>query len=251
MSQPKVEKYSAVVIDNDMQARMRLKAATASVHNFGEVKLVNNFNECLAYLGDRKHVDVVFLANRFSSEDQKKFIQKAKSLDGGQDSAYVIVMGTDSQDSQAVAQNVLIGADGFLLEPFSVDNLLEITRLAARVKRERSFEREAAAIRILVKDVIKQVDRCWFLKRCDFDPSQGFKKLGQICEMFNEFANNSWDAYITVLCDEFNKAPVASGPEKDYQGVSARVKKRMEAKLLADMQAEAEADERRRQLGVD
>ena len=157
-------KFSAWVVDNDMEARMRLKQATNSVPTFGNVKLIGTMEEASRGLTNSNHVDVVFVARRFGQEEITNFVKACKETQGGRDSAYVLVLKTDDQDSNTVAQNVLIGADGFLLEPYSVDNLVEITELAARVKQERSLEREQAALKFLVEDVIKQVDRVAFIK---------------------------------------------------------------------------------------
>jgi hypothetical protein len=42
-------------------------------------------------------------------------------------------------------------------------------------------------------------------------------------------------------------APIPETLVKNYKGVSDRVRKRMEAKIIAELEAEAEADEAKRQ----
>lgn len=236
------EKYSVWVVDNDMQARMRLKTATSSVATFGQVKLLNTMDEAVKALENSNHVDIVFVARRFGQDVITQFVRKCKETQGGRDSAYVLVLKTDDQDSNTVAQNVLIGADGFLLEPYSVDNLVEIAQLAARVKRERSLEREQTALKFLVDDVIKQIDRVAFIKSCGFDVGRNLKKLKEMCQVFNDLQSESQEVYFEIAIEQFINAPLPPVPDKNYKGVSERVRKRMEAKLIEEMEAQAEAD---------
>ncbi len=236
------EKFTAWVVDNDMAARMRLKQATSSVPTFGNVKLLNTLDETARSLESSGHVDVIFIARRFSQEEITRSVAKCKSTPGGRDSAYVIVLRTEDQDSNTVAQNVLLGADGFLLEPYSVDNLVEITRLAARVKQERSVEREQAAIRFLIQDVIKQVDRVAYIKACGFDVGRNLKKLKDMCAVFDDLLGDSKDLYYENAIKLFSEAPVPEVVAKSYKGVSDRVRKRMEAKILAELDAELESE---------
>lgn len=240
------QKFSAWVIDRDMDARMRLKQATNSVPTFGQVKLVNSLEDSQKGLEQSPHVDVIFMSHRFGQDQITDFIRKAKSTKGGMDSAYILVLQTADQDSNTVAQNVLIGADGFLLEPYSVDNLVEITALADRVKRERSMEREQAALKFLVEDVIKQVDRVAFIKSCGFDVGRNLKKLKDMCSVFYDLQSESKEVYYEIAIDLFMNAPLPVTPQKNYKGVSDRVKKKMEAKLLAEMEEQERADEEAR-----
>lgn len=246
MNKPK--KYNAIVIDPDTQARMRLKTATASVPFFGEVRLQSSLDETLRMLNSAAHQDVVFIANRFEQKDITRFVKGGKETQGGQDSAYVIVLSTKDQESTAVASNVLGGADGLLFEPYSVDQLVEITELAARIKAERSQEREAAALKFLMQDIVKQIDRVAYIKSCGFDVGRNLKLLKDMCGVFETLDEATMALYYEIAAIAFESAPVPNYPKKNYKGVSERVRKKMEQKIVAELEAEAQADEMRRTM---
>ena len=234
-----LKKYDAFVVDNDMAARMRLKSATTSVPRFGQVKLLSTLEEALSALNVAvASQDVIFISKRFPQDAITPFIANAKQTTAGQDAAYVLVLRTDDQQAESVAKNVLGGTDGFLLEPYSVDQLVEITELAARVRKERSQEREAAALRFLINDVIKQIDRVWFLKASGFDVGRSFKKLKDMCTVFQTLDKETCELYYEIVVNAFEAVPIPQPPAKHYKGVSDRVRKRMEQKILADMDAE-------------
>ena len=241
MAKPQVPtKYAAFVVDKDMDARIRIKSATTAVALFGNVRLLTTLEEALAALEGSGHIDVVFISNRFEQAEITHFIGRAKEKPGGQDSAYVVLLSTDSQQSDTVAKNVLGGADGFLLEPYSVDSLVEITGLAARVKRERSQQREAAALKFLVLDVLQQVDRVAYLKSCGFDVGRSLKTLKDMCSVFQSLERESRDLYLEIAIQAFLDAPLPKFT-KSYKGVSDRVKKIMERKVAAQIEAEEAA----------
>ncbi|NLF26060.1 MAG: hypothetical protein GX589_10450, partial [Deltaproteobacteria bacterium] len=203
-------------------------------------RLLSTLEEALTSLESSAHIDVVFISNRFAQTEVLNFINRAKEKPGGQDSAYVIVLSTDSQQSNTVAQNVLGGADGFLLEPYSVDSLVEITVLAERVKRERSQQREAAALNFLVQDVLQQIDRVAYLKSCGFDAGRSLKTLREMCSVFQSLEYESRELYLEIAVKSFIDAS-PSKFVKSYKGASDRVSKAMERKIANQIAAEEEA----------
>lgn len=243
-----MSKYNAMFVEEESGPRNRLKQAAAMIPSFGKLTFYNNLKECSRELTQSKPIDIVFLAQRLGKDDIKAFIANAKGLDAGKDTAYVLVLGTDDQDNSTVANAVIFGVDGFLLEPFSVDNLADITELAQRIKKERSSEREVGAFKFLLKDIMRQLDRVAFIKSCDFDVSLNMKKFSDMTETIRQLPEDKRELYYEAAFDSFMNAPVPEIPEaqQNYKGVSARVKKRMEQKIVEQMLKEAEQDERQR-----
>jgi DNA-binding NarL/FixJ family response regulator len=235
------KKFDAILIDPDLNSRMRLKQATSSVHNFGQVGQVGELNEALQKLRGNDNCDVIFISYRFDPSEVINFIKLAKELPKGQDVAYIQVLKSNSGDSSTVAQNVIGGADGLLFEPYSVDYLLEITNLAARVKKERSGTREKAAIQVLVQDVVMQVDQLYFLKSSNMDTSRASKKLAETLSVLKSLSPESLQIYYDLAVSTFEAAPVAANVSKykKYGGVSERAKKRLEKKVQAELEAKA------------
>lgn len=232
-------KYDGLLVDPDLNSRMRLKQATSAVPAFGTVTQVGTTNEALSRLQNLDRCDVIFVSYRFDQSEINSFIQQAKALKGGQDAAYVLVLQTAKGDSATIAQSVLGGADGMLFEPYSVEFLYEITNLAAKVKKERSSAREKAAISVIVNDLTNQVDQAAYLKSCNMDTSRVLKKIREACTFLAGLSPETMQTYYELAVKTFENAriPTQISKYKKYGGVSDRIKKRMEKKVAAELDA--------------
>jgi response regulator RpfG family c-di-GMP phosphodiesterase len=241
------KRYDTITIDPDLDSRMRLKQAMSSVYNFGKNFQSQSLDDARSRLGGSEPIDVVFVSSRYSQEDIKNFILKGKETKYGQDCAYVLVLQAKDQHSSSVAQNVMIGTDGFLFEPYSVDQLLEITRLAARVKKERGDARERAAVQLLVQDVINQLDQVAYLRSCSVESANGMKKLKDLCSMFHTLTGEKLDIYYQSAVKAFEEAPIPKAvyQPKKYGGVSSRIKKKLEDKILSELAKSDAAKEKK------
>ena len=243
MANPRAQvlRYDALLIDPDMQRRMRLKSATMSVVQFSKLHLLSDIGEARSRVQNGPVVDVVFISSDLDSAEITTFVKAGKESKYGQDAAYILVLKTSSQDSTTVAQNVLIGADGFLFEPYSVDQLVEITELAAKVKKERSRTREVAAMSMMLTDVMSQLDMMAYLKSAGYDVAGGQRKFAKMCSFFSSLSEDSRALYYEQVVQRFIDAPL---PQKvfqsNYKGASSRVKKKMEEKLLAEQEKDLE-----------
>ncbi len=231
-------KFNCLIVDPDMPGRMRLKQATAPISEFGMVTPVGNINEASAFLNGERLTDVVFLSARLPQEQISPFIQAAKATKGGQDAAYVIVRKNQGDGGNtSVAEIMMIGGDGMLCEPYSVDSLLEITLLSARVRKERASEREKVAIGLMVKDLVGQLDLVCCLKANNCEPGLSIRKLKEVSAMIQGLSDESRKVYFEVMQEAFINAPLppkALGVKK-YGGASSRVKRRMDQKLADEI----------------
>lgn len=228
-------RFDAYIIDPDLDSRMRLKQATTQVVYFHQVLQASKFKECLdKIVSTNKRVDVIFISYRLNSDEAKVFIQEAKNTPAAQDAAFVMILRQQDQESAAIASQVLSGADGLLFEPFSVDQLTNITTLAAKVRKERSSAREEAALKFLMTDIINQIDQIAYLKACEYETAPSVKKLKDMCLVFQTLSEESKQIYYQVALDGFEAAPLPKlvFQRKKYSGVSSRVQKRMEKKTL-------------------
>ena len=238
------QKYDTLIIDPDMDTRMRLKTATSSVIQFGKVQLLNSLEDAKSSLDVGRLWDCIFVSYRFEKDEVSAFIKEAKEQKAGEDAAYILILQTQEQSSTVVAESVMIGADGFLFEPFSVDQLVEITELAARVKLERSQEREAAALAFLLRDVMHQIDLIAYLKSVGYDVGRGMKRFKQLCTVFQALEGESLAIYYDLAVSTFSEAPFPKQIyQKSYSGASKRVRERMEKKLLEELEKDVEDDE--------
>ena len=230
-------KYDAYLVDSDLDARMRLKQATTSVSSFGKVVQASKLKECIDRLKAGDKADVIFISYRFDREEVMTFIADAKQIPNSQDAAFILVLQTKDQQSSTIANNVLSGADGFLFEPYSVDQLVEITALAAKVKKERSAFREEAALKFLLSDVMNQIDQIAYLKSCEYETGPSLKKFKDMCTVFRALQGESLASYFKIVVDVFEEAPLPKKifQRKKYAGASSRVAKRMEKKAMSEL----------------
>ncbi len=235
---PSTYQYNALIIDSDVQSRMRLKQATASVGEFGDVEQIGAIRDGLQRLGGEKRCDVVFLSHNFSIEETTHFIREAKKLKQGQDSAYVLVLRGKDQESASVATSVMQGADGILFEPYSVEILVELTKLAARIRKERSDARERVALNLMLTEIMNQLDLVAFLKSCGLETVRSQRKFAELCEVIRKMEPEKIALYHDVAISTFAAAPLPKKAfqVKRYKGASDRVRKIMEKKILEELE---------------
>lgn len=229
-------KVDSLVIESDMPARNRLKQAAISIPEFGKMEFQSNTAEGLQRLtSGGMNYDVVFVSYRIASEEVVSFIKQGKEAKHAQDAAFILILENADQNSSVVASNMLVGADGLLFEPFSVDQLVEITRLAAKVKRERADAREKAALKVLVQDISTQIDLLSQLKKHGYDVGTTQKKLREVCAVLKTLDPNALNYYFETVVEHLENAPLPRplAGKLAYGGVSSRVKKKMEARITS------------------
>lgn len=228
----------ALVVDPDASSRVRLKQATVAVHQFQSAQLLDTLDKAVKKLEDAAgHIDVVFVSERFKNEEVVSFIQKAKALKTAQDAAFILVMQQSDNAKEHVGQAMVVGADGFLFEPYSVDSLVEITALANKVKKERSEAREKAAIGFLLQDMVGALDKVAYIKSCQVDVSRSLAKLREKCGTFQSFEEETLQMYFDVILAELENAPMPKPPAGlNYRGASERVKKIVADKIQKEIE---------------
>ena len=234
-------KINALLINPDLEARMRLKQATTVVPSFGSVWQISTLNEANSRLNGSDRCDVAFIAyNRFAKDEVVSFIANSKKTKQGQDTTYILILGTAEQGSSIVAQNVMIGADGFLLEPYSVEALQDLVQLSVRVKKERSVARESAALRFLISDIMNQLDLVAYTMASGVKVSRSMKRLSELCTVLGTLQAQSLELYNKLVVEMFENAPLPkkAPPAKQYTGASTRVKKKLEEKMLNELEHE-------------
>ena len=239
------QNYQALAIDPVTDSRMRIKAATQAVHRFKNVGLLSSVSEAISRLNGATPYDVIFLSERIAKDIVGEFIKEAKETPMGQDAAYILLLTGSDENNTKAAESVLHGFDGCLMEPYSVDALMEITEIASRVKNERRESRQRAAVAFLVRDVIKHIDRIAYIKSCQMDPGTTLRKLKQACNIFKNFSEEERVRYYEVAIEIFGKAdpnPMLSiGTAYNYKGASSRIRKRIVQKLIAEAESTDEA----------
>jgi hypothetical protein len=232
------EKYNALAVDPDLDTRMRLKQACTSVITFDKFVPVNSLTEALVKLKGPDRIDVVFLADRFGKEAVSECITEGKKTRWGQDAAFVMLLPAKAQGTGDVVRAMFSDADGMLFEPYSVDMLVEITLLAARVKKERGEERRLSAMRFFLTEVIELITIIAQLQAQGMESGKPRRELRDLCASLDTMSPSDRELYYVMAVEMFEQAkapaPVISS---NYKGASTRIRRKLEEKVIATIKS--------------
>ena len=147
--------YCALIVDGNLEHRARLRLAMRASLLFPTVHVANSLQEAERHLSEEP-IDIVFIAMCEGSAAISRFIQRLKHDPAGRDAAYVLLL-EGRRDSVVIARTLVDGADALLLEPYSVESLRTISRLAEKMKKERSRMRMQVPLRLLVREIAAQL----------------------------------------------------------------------------------------------
>lgn len=231
MSKKMYESFDALIVDSDAKSRGNLKQTMQSLTNFGAINYSKDLGEAETKLNGVDPCDVVFLSYRFELDEIKEFVGKAKKTKRGEDCAYCLVMrAKDKDDPAKISETIVIGGHGCLFEPYSAEGLREITEIAAKVKIENLRNREAGAVKLLLSEAIKDIDRLAFYVSKGKETGRAKKKLLATLESAKKYDVDLLEIYRDACVEMFGGAEAP--PSLKYDGVSDRVKQKMEKKLM-------------------
>lgn len=247
------KKLDVLLLDNDLDARMRLQHAISLNPEFGRDIQTNNFTEALEVIrGESKSLDLVFIANtNLQFQDIEQFVGEARTLVGAQDAAFVVVFSSYEGKDELITQVYELGADSYIFEPYSADDFRRMANLAARVGPRRLIDREVLSIGPIVREIIKLVDlmHSLLVQHCSIEKSR--EKLRSLGQRLAGFQKESKEVYFDYIeeCLPLLPAPAPETDElKNHQHKSPRLRKRLEDALLRapEKQAEQEAELKRK-----
>jgi len=232
-------KVNAIVIDPDFNARERLKQATRMLQEFGKVVPLAGFQNARDLLSRDDSYDIVFMSPRLGWEVALQYINQMKETMWGRDLAYVLILGQEDNVHSTIAKSVMKGADGILLEPFSVDALLETTHLAQRVKTQRRTTREEKALRFLVQELIDQIGIYAVLKKRGARASVTKEVLKNMSSVLRELEPDLLIRYFEIVLEQFPLVPAQRTTKissRRYTGNSERVRRVVAKKACKQVQ---------------
>jgi len=224
--------YNTILVDPDHKTRMQLRHAISSVDRFGKVSQFSLLPETLEKIRCDGQCDVVFISYQFSTEEAFRFITEAKNCVKGRDTAYVLVCREEDQKSSLISTRVLQGIDAFLFEPYSVDSLVKIVKLAEKVKRERALAREIATIEFLMTEIMNQVDLIAYSSARGKRTDKQFDELVSSSKVIKTLKGESMEHYYRLAIEMFINAPQPKRifQRRKYIGASRRVQRTLEEK---------------------
>ncbi len=230
--------YSILILDPAAENRSRLKNAASAIGIFSPAKVAESLLE-----GDNKlcaaSYDIIFISSRLDDKETAQFIGRWKQAPHGRDAAYVKVCHGESNRDD-VAQLLIDGADGILLEPFSAEALIEIVYLAERVKQERQQVRTKAALHLLVREISDQLHQLTQLEKHGRAANISRAVMHEMCGVLRELEPDAKELYYQILFEVFSQSTPQKKAERahpSYRGVSQRVRRRLSERTMEVVKA--------------
>lgn len=232
-----LKKYQVAVLDPNNERRNRLKMALAAVGDYGDLSQFNSKADFIEALPNFEVLDIAFISFDFSVADFKELVRFNRSMSKDGDTCFVLMLKELDKTKAIVASFTAAGADGFLLEPFSVDEAREISHVARGLRNERRLVREIASYKSVAKKLVDQVDNLAMLKRLDAPLGVAVRAIRESCQMFESLEGESLERAQRILFAAFEEAKAAPDVLKEiqYGGPSRFVRKRMAERLLAKL----------------
>ena len=204
---------------------------------FPTVHAANSLQEAELRLSEEP-IDIVFIAMREDGGVINEFIHRSKQELAGRDAAYVLLL-EGRRSSIEVARTLVDGADAILLEPYSVESLQTISRLAKKMKKERSRVRMQVPLRLLVREIAAQLGQVARLEKSGASGSVSRAVLQEMCAVLGELDPETRSLYFEVILDVFPELPAThcSVHVDTYRGVSQRVRSNYWCAILAVKEA--------------
>ncbi len=247
------KKFEVLLLDNDLDTRMRLQHAISLNPEFGRDIQTNNFKEALQTLQHESNsLDLVFIANtNFQFQDIEQFIAEARTIPAAQDAAFIVVFSSYEGKDELIAQVYELGADSYIFEPYSADDFRRMANLAAHVGPRRLIDREVLSVGPLVREMVKLLDLMHHLIAVDCSVEKTRQRLYAISQRIAGFQDESKEVYFSYIEECL---PLLPPPDPEASGLktqqhkSTRLRKRLEDVLLRapEKQAEFQAELKRK-----
>lgn len=234
-----LKKYQVAVLDPNNERRNRLKTALGAAGDYGDLSQFNSKASFIEALPNFEVLDIALISFDFPVADFKELVRinRAASKDG--DTCFVLMLQGSQKTKEIVAAFTAAGADGFLLEPFSVDEAREISHVAQGLRKERRLTREIASYKSVAKKLVGQIDNLAMLKRVKAPLGVAIREIRESCRMFESLEGESLDRAQRIVFAAFEEAKAAPNVLKEiqYAGPSKFVRKRMAERLLSSVGA--------------
>jgi DNA-binding NtrC family response regulator len=210
-------KVNVLIVDSDQGRRMRLKDASRNESSFHRVVALRSLPEAEEKLSELESVGVVFLSHDLESEKVKGFMEYVRLGKGSEDAAFISVLPHEEQQRTSVAIQSMLGIDGFLCEPFSVDTVREIAEIALQVRKEKQEKRLRAAYTLILRDVVNHVDAIAMATSQGNSSALSQRLLRESLAPFASLEQADRDRYYEILIETFGEALPTIMPKKSRE----------------------------------
>ncbi len=230
-------RFDALIVDKDLSSRMQLRQATAAIPEFSQISMANSISSAIETLQTDQNCDIILFKPNFSDNENADFIKRCKETRNGVGCALILVLKSDLRNAGNIATNFAKGVDAFLPEPYSVDNLNEIFKLAGEMKKKKFEHRCRTAIEIVLKDAPTALDNAALEHKCGVGGSKR-KEWLKLAVSLQDLAVRDFASYEELLIRRFETVSPPAIIGSPYSGVSERLRKKMAKEAEQSKKAE-------------
>lgn len=211
MTHEPTARFRTLLIDHDLDIRMRLKESLLSVYYFIGIVNVSSVKQAREALLEDEGFDLIFISYNFSEQEVMEIVEHARLSNGGADSAFILVSSQLNKHCSEAARYMQGGIDCILHEPFSTDELVEVTSIGRNLHNSRRQVRETIATSFIVRDIIKHIDLLAQLRKRELQGTHTIEKLKGMVNLVKQFHPAAQEQYFVRVLDLFTSLPF---PEK-------------------------------------
>jgi CheY-like chemotaxis protein len=231
-------KLSAIIVDSDASRRVRLKAMLSASGAFTKTQGVKTTAEALECLRKKQSTNVVLVSARFSKAQLLGFLQEARKFEQtGNPLALVLLGEANGRDRAGVASDVLAGFNEILVEPYSVNSILEVCNLAFVVRSVDAKELVGSALEELISAAVAYLDE--MAQRASKEEPIGAAKakLRDVRAALSSLSTEQYRDYIEILSA---RCEAATAPEISEKRIREEQKRQEEAAKKQEPQRKPE-----------
>ena len=226
------EKFHPLIIEPEATYRIRLKQAMNVTGLFNPPHFCRSFSEARQMLNSSMLCDVIFISQRVNADGLAAFLAFLPDSHSGRECAIIGMEHSSNKSKSAVAGKMIDGIHGILFEPYSVQDVTEMAKLAARVRFAHLQTKEKTAVRLLLADSLLQVDKIALGQMRGTSVEREVSKLQEMCAPLARLKTISPHIYRDIASVTFAEAPIPPSTisYQPYGGVSERLQQKLSKK---------------------
>ncbi len=201
-----MKRLDAFVIEGNPDSRSRLHQAVHASGVFARVSPIANFEEALIKFRANEPCDTVLISSSFDRIETHAFIESLREASRKLDCAIILMLKPEDQNGIAVANHMLLGADGFLVEPYSVDSIRQAAELTQQIKSENQKARFKSATKLLISTMMDELERRAYAITKGQNPPQISKHIRQAAEVFRSLHGAQVEDYFETMLEMFSQS---------------------------------------------
>ena len=183
----------------EIEARSRVKQTSVMLKNWATFEHLSDLGAAQTLLQTSEPFSAILLSSSFNREELKRFIRTTRGFASASQSCFVLLLGHGDHDIAHVSAHLLAGFEGFLIEPFSIDAVVEAVEVAERVRREEAERRQAYALELLVNSILEQASDIYKLRKLGRSANLSTRLLHETADVLRQLEPALEERYFSLL----------------------------------------------------